>query len=158
MMAGESVNYLTKEGYENMLQELHRLKNDELPAALQRLKEAIGQWDISENSEYDTAISEKELIESRIGEIEEFMTNVQIIEEDQKGGGNEIRYGSKVTIERDGQKNQLTIVGSGEVDILNDTISFESPLGSAIKGKKKGDVVRVKADSGRYDVKIVDVK
>jgi transcription elongation GreA/GreB family factor len=52
----------------------------------------------------------------------------------------------------------LTIVGSWEVDILNETISFESPLWMALKGKKKWDVVRVKADSGRYDVKIVDVK
>lgn len=52
----------------------------------------------------------------------------------------------------------FTIVGSGEVDILNDTISFESPLGAAIKGKKKGDIVRVKADSGKQEVKILDVK
>lgn len=140
-----------------MQQELHRLKNDELPASLQRLKEAIGQWDISENSEYDTAISEKELIESRIGEIEEFLTNVQIINEDQKGS-TDIRYGSKVTFERDGEKIQVTIVGSGEVDILNDTISFESPLGAALKGKKKGDVCRVKADSWRYDIKVLEVK
>jgi len=152
------MNYLTKEWYEAMLQELHRLKNDELPAALQRLKEAIGQGDISENSEYDTAISEKEMIESRIWEIEEFMTNVQIIEADTKNTTNEIRYGSKVVLEKEGQKIALTIVGSGEVDILNDTISFDSPLWSAIKGKSKGDVVKVKADSGRYEVKILDVK
>lgn len=157
MPGEEQLNYLTKEWYESMQQELHRLKNEELPAALQRLKEAIGQGDISENSEYDTAISEKELIENRISEIEEFLTNVQIIEEDQKGG-TDIRYGSKVTFERDGQKIQVTIVGSGEVDILNDTISFESPLGAALKGKKKGDVCRVKADSGRYDIKVLEVK
>ena len=158
MNNNEQGNYLTKEWYENMKQELHRLKNEELPAALQRLKEAIGQGDISENSEYDTAISEKELIESRINEIEDFLTNVQIIEEDKSGGGNDIRYGSKVTIERDWQKNTFTIVGSGEVDILNDTMSFESPLWIAIKWKKKWDIVKVKADSGRYEVKIIDVK
>ncbi len=157
MPGEEQLNYLTKEWYESMQQELHKLKNTELPAALQRLKEAIGQGDISENSEYDTAISEKELIESRIGEIEEFLTNVQIIDEDQRGS-TDIRYGSKVTFERDGQKIQVTIVGSWEVDILNDTISFESPLWAALKGKKKGDVCRVKADSGRYDVKVVEVK
>lgn len=139
-----------------MVQELHKLKTEELPAALDRLKEAIGQGDISENSEYDTAIAEKEIIESRIGEIEEFLNNVQIIEEVK--GASEIRYGSKVTIEKDGTKHTLTIVGSGEVDILNDTISFESPLGAALKGKKKGDIIKVRADSGRYEAKIVDVK
>jgi transcription elongation factor GreA len=67
-----------------MQKELHSLKNTELPAALERLREAIGQGDISENSEYDTAISEKELIESRISELEDFLSNVQIIAEDNK--------------------------------------------------------------------------
>lgn len=152
----DQINYLTKEGYDAMVEELYKLKNEELPGALQRLKDAIGQWDISENSEYDIAISEKEMVESRIREIEEILGNVEIIEE--KKWGNEIRYGSKVTIEREWQKNTFTIVGSWEVDILNDTISFESPLGAAIKGKKKGDIVRVKADSGRQEVKILDVK
>lgn len=155
-MVNEALNYLTREWYDSMLQELHKLKNEELPAALERLKEAIGQWDISENSEYDTAIAEKEMIEARINEIEEFLNNVQIIEE--TTGGSEIRYGSKVTIDRDGQKITLTIVGTGEVDILNDTISFDSPLGSALKGRKKGDIAKVKADSGRYEVKIIDIK
>lgn len=154
-MANEEMNYLTKEWYESLMQELHKLKNEELPAALDRLKEAIGQGDISENSEYDTAIAEKEMIESRIGEIEESLTNVQIIE---WTSGADIHYGSKVTIEKDGQTHTLTIVGSGEVDILHDTISFESPLGVALKGKRKGDVVRVRADSGRYEVKIVNVQ
>lgn len=155
----ENVNYLTKEGYDNLLKELSRLKNEELPAALLRLKEAIGQGDISENSEYDTAISEKELIESRISEIEAFLADVQIIE-DEKTKSKDIRYGSKVKIEIVDTKKtyEYTIVGSGEVDVLAGTLSFESPLGVAIKGKKKGDVVRVRADMGRYDVKIIDVK
>jgi len=152
----DEANFLTQEGYDNMVHELHKLKTVELTASLERLKEAIGQGDISENSEYDTAISEKELIENRIAEIEDFLNNVQIIEEAK--GSKDIRYGSKVTIDKEGQKYTLTIVGSGEVDVLNDTISFDSPLGSALKGKLKGDVVKVKADSGRYEVKIVDVK
>ena len=156
---GENTNYLTKEGYDNLVSELNRLKNDELPAALARLKEAIGQGDISENSEYDTSIAEKELIEARIAEIEAFLSDVQIIEED-KLKSKEIRYGSKVKVEvvESGKTYEYTIVGSGEVDILAGTISFESPLGVALKGKQKGDVVRVRADSGRYDVKIVDIK
>jgi transcription elongation factor GreA len=135
-MVNDQVNYLTKDGYEAMQKELHGLKNTELPAALERLREAIGQGDISENSEYDTAISEKELIESRISELEDFLSNVQIIAEDKNKGG-DIRYGSKVVLEKDGQKLTFTIVGSGEVDVLNDTISFDSPLGAAIKGRVK---------------------
>ncbi len=155
----ENTNYLTKEGYDNLLAELNRLKNDDLPSALSRLKEAIGQGDISENSEYDTAISEKELIESRIGEIETFLADVQIIEDD-KAKTKDIRYGSKVKFEvvESGKTYEFTIVGSGEVDILGGTISFDSPVGIALKGKQKGDVVRVRADSGRYEIKVVEVK
>lgn len=155
----ENTNYLTKEGYDNLVAELNKLKNEDLPAALSRLKEAIGQGDISENSEYDTAISEKELIESRIAEIEAFLADVQIIEDD-KSKSKDIRYGSKVKLEmvESGKVVEYTIVGSGEVDILSGTISFDSPLGIAIKGKQKGDVVRVRADIGRYDVKIIDVR
>lgn len=155
----ENTNYLTKEGYDNLVAELNRLKNEDLPAALARLKEAIGQGDISENSEYDTAIAEKELIESRIAEIEAFLADVQIIEGD-KSKSKEIRYGSKVKFEvvESGKTYEFTIVGSGEVDILAGTISFESPLGTSLKGKQKGDVVRVRADSGRYDIKILEVR
>lgn len=155
----ENTNYLTKEGYDNLVSELNRLKNEDLPAALSRLKEAIGQGDISENSEYDTAISEKELIESRIAEIEAFLADVQIIEGD-KSKSKDVRYGSKVKLEmvESGKIFEYTIVGSGEVDILGGTISFDSPLGIAIKGKQKGDVVKVRADIGRYDMKILEVK
>ena len=111
------------------------LKDTKLPAVLERLKEAISQGDISENAEYDTAMSEKELIEARISEIENSLDNVEIIERSQ---GGDIKYGSVVTFKDEKSKEyKFTIVGSGEVDILNGTISFQSPLGIAIRGKKK---------------------
>lgn len=79
-----------------MQQEHTELKNNKLPAVLERLKEAIAQGDISENAEYDTAMGEKELIEARIAEIEQILQDVEIIEH---ADTSEIRYGSTVVIE-----------------------------------------------------------
>lgn len=152
------VTYLTKEWYEKLLEELRLLKDEKLPQILQRLKEAISQWDISENAEYDTAMSDKDLLEARISEIETTLENVEIIASGARWG-NEVRYGSLVTIRDDKDKEaKLTIVGGGEVDILKGTISFESPLGIALRWKKKWDVVQVRAPSRKYNVTIVDIK
>lgn len=151
-----ATTYLTKEWYEKILEELRLLKEEKLPQILERLKEAISQGDISENAEYDTAMSDKDLIEARIKQIEATLENVEIIEGGVKGG--EVRYGSVVTIKDEKDRNtELTIVGSGEVDVLQWTISFESPLGAALRGKRKGDTVQVRAPQRKYSVTIVDI-
>ena len=148
--------FLTKQGYEKLVEELRLLKDEKLPAVLERLKEAISQGDISENAEYDTAMSEKELIEGRISEISASLDHVEIIEHKQDG---EIRYGSKVSfIDDKDREYTYTIVGTGEVDILAGNISFQSPLGIALRGKKKGDVVQVKAPNKKYSVKVTNVR
>ncbi len=136
---------------------MNDLIDTKLPLTLERLKEAISQWDISENAEYDTAMTEKDLIQGRIAEIKEMLRDVEIIKNTKKWG--EIRYGSVVTLEDDKKRtSKFTIVGTGEVDVLAGTISFESPVGTALEGKKKWDVVTVRAPSRRYEIKIVDVK
>ena len=102
-------------------------------------------------------MSEKELTEKRISEIEDILNDVEIIEQTTSKTG-EIRYGSKVTLEDEkGNKHELTIVGTGEVDILSGTISFQSPLGHALRGKKKGDEVTVNAPQRKQKMKVVKV-
>jgi len=156
-MARAKVHHLTKEWYDKLLEELHDLKKTQLPATLERLKEAISQWDISENAEYDTSMAEKELIEGRISEIELMVENVEIIEHTKKGG--EIVYGSEVTFLDDKKREYtMTIVGGGEVNVLENTISFDSPLWWALKGKKKWDKATIKAPSRKYEVTIKNVK
>ncbi len=151
-----NVTFLTKEWHDRILEELHTLKDIKLPNALWRLKEAISQWDISENAEYDTAMNEKELIESRISEIEHILDNVEIIEHQDSS---EIRYGSTVTVQDEKERTfTYSIVWTWEVDVLKNTISFESPLGYALKWKGVGDKVIVKAPNKKYTVTIIDVK
>ncbi|MCX6823401.1 MAG: transcription elongation factor GreA [candidate division SR1 bacterium] len=164
-------NFLTKEGYEELIQELKELKSEKLPLVLERLGEAKAMGDLSENFEYKSALEDKDFINSRIVEIESLIEGVEIIKEDNKklGKGDKVvDYGAKVTlnIEDDG-KFTVVIVGTGETAIEFDTglkalkdgikISFESPMGMAIRGKKVGEVVRMRLANGKKEVKILDI-
>ena len=164
-------NYLTKEGYEELIQELQELKKDKLPKVLERLGEAKAMGDLSENFEYKSALEDKDFINSRIVEIESLIENVEIIKEDSKSkakGDKTVDYGTKVVvnIEDDGEYT-VTIVGTGETTLEFDDklkgnkdslkISFESPLGIAIKGKKVGEIARMRLANGKKEVKIVKI-
>lgn len=163
-------NYLTKEGYEQLLQELHELKKEKLPLVLERLGEAKAMGDLSENFEYKSALEDKDLINSRIGEIEHLIDDVEIIKEETKSKpGKVVDYGSKVTLKTDdGDVYSVTIVGSWETTmgfddkskVIKDSIkiSLESPMGLAIQWKKAGDEVKMRLPTGKRDIKIIEVK
>lgn len=163
-------NYLTKEGYEQLVQELNELKKIKLPGVLERLGEAKAMGDLSENFEYKSALEDKDFINSRIGEIETLIEDVEIIKEEKKRTSDKIvDYGSKVTVEmEDKDVYNVTIVGTWETTMEFDKnyktvkdsikISLESPLGLAIKWKKAGDLVKMRLNNDRKEIKILDVK
>ncbi len=156
-MQDKNVHHLTQEWYNKLKEELRILKEEKLPDVLRRLKEAAEQWDISENAEYETALAEKDQIEIRISQIEEILSNAVIIDESQKSKN--VTYGSKVKFEDDkGKIYEVTLVWTWEVDVLKWTISFHSPLGIALKGKKAWDKATVKAPKWHYQIKILEVK
>jgi len=163
-------NYLTKEGYDQLVQELNELKKVKLPSILERLGEAKAMWDLSENFEYKSALEDKDFVNSRISEIENLIEDVEIIKEEKKSKSDKIiDYGSKVTVETDDHDiYTVTIVGSGETTMDFDKnfkttkdsikISLESPLGLAIKWKKAWDIAKMRLNNERKDVKVLDVK
>lgn len=148
------VHHLTKEWYKAKLAELERLKNEELPAVLKRLKAAIEQWDLSENAEYEQAMEDRAMLEKKIAELEDFLENVQIIE---WATMDTVWYGNKVTLERDNKKEVYEIVGSWEVDFFGEKISLNSPVWVAIKWKKVWDKVIVDSPKWEYEIKIVAI-
>ena len=154
-MAEKKVHHLTKAGYDKMVEELRALKEEKLPAVLEKLKAAIEQWDLSENAEYEQAMEEKAMIESRIAELEDFLKNVEIIE---GGDVDAVWYGNKVTLLRDGKEEVYEIVGSGEVDIFENKISLDSPIGSAIRWKKVWEKAIVDSPKGEYEVEILKIE
>ena len=163
-------NYLTKEWYEQLVQELNELKKDKLPKVLERLGEAKAMGDLSENFEYKSALEDKDFINSRISEIENLIEDVEIIKEEKKSKSDKvIDYGSTVTVRTDDNDTYtITIVGTWETTMDFDKnlkaakdsikISLESPMGLAIKWKKAGDTVKMRLHTGKKDVKILDVK
>ena len=157
-----SKNFLTREWYDNLINELQELKQEKLPAVLERLAEAKAMWDLSENFEYKSAMEDKDFINSRIAEITNLIADVEIVEKEKdiKKSDKVVDFGSKVTvsIEDDDKEYQVSIVGTWEIGIEDGLkISFESPLGQAIRGKKVGDTVKMRHEGGRKDVKIIAV-
>ncbi len=157
-------NYLTKEGYEKLVQELHDLKKVELPKILERLADAKSMGDLSENFEYKSALEDKDFVQTRMNEIEELLHNVEIIQEEKKPAKKSdkvVDYGTTVTFFVEWDKEYTAdVVGTGEagLDGKDLKISLESPLWMAIKGKKIGEVVKMRLATGRIDVKIVNIQ
>lgn len=157
-----SKNFLTREWYDKLINELQELKQEKLPAVLERLAEAKAMWDLSENFEYKSAMEDKDFINSRIAEITNLIADVEIVEKEKdiKKSDKVVDFGSKVTvsIEDDDKEYRVSIVGTWEIGIEDGLkISFESPLGQAIRGKKVGDTVKMRHEGGRKDVKIIAV-
>lgn len=149
---------LTREGYENLKEELVNLKTVRRKEVAERLKQAIDFGDLSENSEYDDAKSEQAFIEGRIQTIEATLHNAQIIEDGARSSG-VINIGSYVTV-RDVEFDDVEeyrIVGTSEADPMQNKISNESPLGAALLGKRQGQTIKVDAPAGQIEYEILGV-
>lgn len=157
-MSNQKEVLLTAEGLEKTKQELEYFKTVKRHEVAERLKEAIAQGDLSENSEYDAAKEEQAFIESRIITLENMIRNAKIISSDQVAK-DVVSVGSKVTIQEvpDGDFEEYTIVGSAETDPDLGKISNESPIGAELIGKKVGDLVNVPVPSGTIQFKIVEI-
>lgn len=152
-------NFLTKEGFDKLQDELDYLRTTKRQEVAERLHEAIEGGELIENAEYEAAKNEQAFVEGRIQELEILLATAQIIEEGGKVKKNaEIKVGSKVTIkEGNYEADTFTIVGVAEANPREGKISNESPIGKAILGHKAGDVVRVETPGGAYNVKILKV-
>lgn len=155
-MAEQQRTYVTQEFLEKMKQELNDLKTKKRAEVAQRLKEAIAQGDLSENSEYDDAKNEQSFVEGRILELESQIRTAVVI---QSTHSNHVAMASRVLI-RDiysGEKQEVTIVGSTESNPFEGKISNDSPVGRALLGTKPGDIVEVDAPQGVMKYKVLEI-
>ena len=155
---GEKEFILTQEGYDNLEKEFERLKTVERYEIAERIKVALGFGDLSENSEYDEAKNAQAQNEIKIAELEEKIKYAKIIDESEVDletvqVGNIVKV---LDIEFD-EEIEYTIVGSTEVDLAQNKISNESPLGAALLGKRKKDIVEVQAPVGVIKYKITKI-
>lgn len=157
-MAGKEV-ILTYEGLKKLEEELELMRGPKRMEIKERIKVALSFGDISENSEYDEAKNEQAYVEGRIAQLETMLKNARVIDEEDVST-DKVTIGSKVTlldIEYD-EKVVYTIVGSTEADPASKKISNESPVGSALMQKKKGDTVEVVVPDGILKFKILKIE
>ena len=149
---------LTQEGLEALEAELENLKTVKRKDIAEKIKVALSFGDLSENSEYDEAKNEQGIIEARIAEIEATLKNVVIIDADALNT-ERVQHGNKVTVKdiEEDEIRELHIVGSKEVDVKHGKISDESPIGKALLGHAKGDIVDVETPSGLLQFEILEI-
>ena len=149
---------LPRGGLEKLELELEDLKTVKRKEVADRIKQAIGFGDLSENSEYEDAKNEQAFIEGRILTLEKMLRNVKVIEDDNVVEG-EVSIGSVVKvrdIEMD-EEEEYKLVGTVEADPMNNRISNESPVGRAIIGHKVGEIVDVEVPMGIIKYEIMSV-
>lgn len=148
--------YLTARGLKKAQEELEFLKKSKRLEIADRIRQAREYGDLTENSEYDAAIEEQNLVESRISELEVILKDVKIISEETHEDF--VVIGSTVKVEMEGEIDEFKIVGRVEADPAKKRISNESPLGSSLLGAKIGEEVEVTTPIVRYKCKVLEVK
>jgi len=151
---------VTKAGLDKLVTELKEFQDIKRKEVAARLKEAIAYGDLSENSEYEEAKNEQAFVEGRIVELEQMIANAKIITDD-KRGEDTVQIGTTITVQNISENDDpetYTIVGSTEADPVAHRISNESPIGSALLGKAKNDIVKIKVPAGVFEYKILKIK
>ena len=149
---------LTQEGYDRLEEELNYLRTEKRSEIAERIKVALGFGDLSENSEYDEAKTAQAENEVKIAELEDKIRHAKIIDE-KEIDTETVQIGNIVKVldmEFD-EKIEYTIVGSTEVNLAENKISNESPLGVALLGSKKNKTVEVNAPAGIMKYKILNI-
>jgi len=149
---------VTEEGLKKLEAELEYLKTIKRKEVVETIKTALSFGDLSENSEYDEAKNEQAKVEVRIMEIEELLKNIKVIDESEVNT-DVVSVGSKVTVLDLNTDREMvySIVGSTEADPFKMKISDESPIGKALIGIGKDNVVEYETQRGKFSLKILEI-
>ena len=152
------VIYLSKKGYEDLKNELNKLKTVDRPHVINQIAEARDKGDLSENAEYDAAKEAQGLLEARISKLEIDLSNSRIIDES-KLDNSKVSLLSKVTIINIANNSEMTyaIVSESEADLAAKKISASSPIGKGLMGKVVNDVVDITVPNGIIKFKILNI-
>jgi transcription elongation factor GreA len=152
------VMYVSKEAFESMKEELHRMKAVDRPAASRAIAEAREKGDLKENAEYDAAKETQGILEAKIKLLESQLASARIVDTNTIDTS-KVSILTKVTITNVNTKKTMTyqIVGEKEADLKAGKISVSSPIGKGLLGKTKGEIAEVQAPTGVIKFKIEDI-
>ncbi len=149
---------MTAEGHQRLEAELKNLKHEQRPAVIKAIEEARAHGDLSENAEYHAAKEQQGFIESRINDIEGKISRAEVIDPKELSGDTVIFAATVSIADEDDNLSKYQIVGVDEVDVSAGKISFSSPIGRALIGRKVGDEVEVKTPRGETYYEITKVE
>ncbi len=151
---------LTPEGLEKLKDEIEYLSTQKRREVAERIKEAREFGDITENSEYDDAKNEQAMLESRIAQMEERLRRAIVVDKDQLDTS-VVSVGVRVHVkdQKSGDSRKFQLVGSAEANPAEEKLSHESPIGKALMGRKRGEVVSVEVPrGGSRELKITKIE
>ena len=151
---------ITPQGLENLKKELEELKNIKRPKIVEAIAEARGHGDLKENAEYHAAKEEQTKIESRVIEINDLIARANVVDVTKLEKKDNVIFGSTVYLINleNNEKKTYKIVGKDEADTGKNYIYFRSPVGKALIGKKKKELITVLTPSGEKNFKVTEVK
>ena len=151
---------ITSQGLTKIKKELEELKNIKRPKIIEAIAEARGHGDLKENAEYHAAKEEQSKIEGRIIEINDLIARANVIDVTNLEKKETVIFGSTVDLIdlKNNKKKTYKIVGKDEADLAKNLIYFKSPIGKALIGKNKKDLITVTTPSGEKKFEIMEVK
>ncbi len=150
--------HLSAEAYERLRKELEYLKGEGRRKIAQQLKEAREKGDLSENAEYDAAKEAQAMLEQRIAKLESILARAKVIDKS-KIDTSRVNLLTNVKLKNltTGQIVTFKIVSESEANVREGKISVKSPIGAALLGKKKGEIVEVQVPAGKVRFEILDI-
>ncbi|KAA3631066.1 MAG: transcription elongation factor GreA [Bacteroidetes bacterium] len=152
------INYLTQEGYDNLVAELEELKTKGRSEAAKAIAEAREKGDLSENAEYDAAKDAQGMLELKINEMEKVLASARVLDKSTLDTS-KVTVLSNVTIKnvKNGKELTYKLVSETEADLKNKKISVTSPMGSGLLGKEVGEIAVVETPRGNMEFEIMNI-
>jgi transcription elongation factor GreA len=149
---------ITRQGYDRLWAEIHRLQQEERPQVLEAIAEARRHGDITENAEFEAAKERQAMVEGKINDLYKKLSECEVVEPP-KAPPERVVFGSTVVLENQdtGEEVRYRLVGPFESDLASGTISVTSPIGQAVIGKEAGDEIQVRTPGGMKRFEIIDV-
>ncbi len=153
-----NISYYTEEGLKKLRDEIKHLESVERPRISKMIAEARDKGDLSENAEYDAAKEAQGMLEAKIAELKNLLSNARVVDESQLDTSKALIL-SKVKIRNkaNGQEMTYQLVAAKEANLAEKKISVDSPIGKGLLGKKVGDVAEIKVPNGIVKFEIIEI-
>ena len=153
-----AIHYMTRDGYNKLVEEVNYLESEKRPSISRQIAEARDKGDLSENAEYDAAKEMQGIVESKIAQLKNLISNARFIDESQISTDS-VQILNKVTIRniKTNQKMVYTLVSESEANLKEGKIAVNTPIGKGLLGKKIGDIAEIKVPSGLMTFEILDI-